>query len=239
MKLIWDKIGDHIYENGASHGVLYVKNNSGYGPGVAWNGLVGVTESPTGAEASKIYADNKQYLSLYSVEEYGATIEAFTYPDEFAECNGEAYIALGTKAAQQMRKSFGFSYQTIIGNDIQGDDFAYKIHLVYGCRSGATEKAHQTKSDSPEPVNFSWEITSMPEAVTGLNNVSHIWINSNEADPEKLRILEDILYGNELTKPRLPLPEEVIAIMGEYVPPEEDPDEFYFGFLPILDRRTF
>lgn len=228
MKLVWDKTGERLYETGVSKGVVYPIQTGGvYTKGVAWNGLSAVTESPSGAEASPIYADNIKYLNLMSAEEFAATVEAHTYPDEFAECDGSAEIAEGVYAGQQNRKIFGMSYQTIIGNDVDSNDYGYKLHLIYGGQAAPSEKAYSTVNDSPEPVALSWEVSTTPVEITKTINgkklkpTAHITIDSTKVDPEKLAALEEILYGKDPTEPegddgvepRLPLPDEVITLM--------------------------
>ncbi len=228
-KLIWDKIGERLYETGISHGVLYpVQSNGKYGKGVAWNGLISVSESPSGAETTPQWADNIKYLNLMSVEEFGATVEAFTYPDEFAECDGSAEVAQGVFAGQQSRKMFGLCYQTILGNDVEEDDYGYRLHLIYGAKAAPSEKGYSTKSDSPEAITLSWELSTTPVDITKTVNgkkvkpTACITIDSTKVDPEKLAALEEILYGKDATTedgadgvdPRLPLPDEVIELMG-------------------------
>lgn len=214
-RLTWDDTGKKTYETGVDHGVLYVLGeDSEYETGVAWNGLVTVTESPSGAESNPQYADNIKYLDLFSNEEWGATIEAFTYPEEFEACDGSVEIAQGVYAGQQNRKTFGFSYRTLIGNDVSGTDYGYKLHLVYGAKASPSEKSRSTINDSPEAVTFSWEVTTTPISVTGHKPVAHIVINSTKADPTKLAELEKKLYGDSSAGvPTLPLPDEVIAMM--------------------------
>lgn len=214
-KLVWDKTGEKLYETGTKHGVYYPQTAQGtYVGGVAWNGLTAVTDAPSGAEANPIYADDIKYLNLMSAEEFGATIEAFTYPDEFAESDGSAYIASGVKIGQQKRKPFGFSYTTTIGNDTEGDDHGYKIHLVYGCLASPSEKAYQTINDSPEAVTFSWEISTTPVEVPGYKPTATLEIDSTITPAAKLAELEGILYGSENEEPRMPLPAEVMEIVG-------------------------
>ena len=211
--LVWDATGEHFYETGVDHGVLYIPTEGQYTKGVAWNGLTGVTESPSGAESNPQYADNIKYLNLISAEEWAGTIEAFTYPDEFAACNGEKELADGVTVGQQSRSTFGMSYRTKIGNDTDGSDHAYKIHLLYGLTAAPSEKAYATVNDSPEAVTFSWEASSVPVNVTGMLPTSSITIDSRTADPTKLTALEKILYGAEEVEPRLPLPDEVKTLM--------------------------
>lgn len=214
-RLTWDDTGKKIYETGVDHGVLYVLGeDSEYKTGVAWNGLVTVTESPSGAESNPQYADNIKYLDLFSNEEWGATIEAFTYPEEFEACDGSVEVAQGVYAGQQNRKTFGFSYRTLIGNDVSGTDYGYKLHLVYGSKASPSEKSRSTTNDSPEAVTFSWEVTTTPISVTGHKPVAHIVIDSTKANPTKLAALENKLYGDASTGvPTLPLPDEVITMM--------------------------
>lgn len=216
MKLIWDKIGERFYETGVSKGVLYKQDDNGaYPKGVAWNGLTAVTESPSGAEATPLYADNIKYLNLLSNEEFGATIEAYTYPDEFAECNGEASLIDGVSIGQQKRTPFGMAYQTKIGNDINGD-LGYKIHLIYGAIAAPSEKAYNTVNDSPEAITFSWEITTTPVEVEGFKPTACITIDSTKVDADALAALEAVLYGTETEEASLPLPNEILAaINGE------------------------
>lgn len=220
-KLEWDASGEHIYETGLKMGVLYPINQSGvYTPGVAWNGLTSVSETPSGAEANAIYADDIKYLNLYSVEEFGATIEAYTYPDEWAECDGSANLADGVILGQQERKTFGLCYRTVIGNDVAGDSYGYKLHLIYGCKASPSERQYQTINDSPEAITFSWEITTIPVNVAGHKPVSCITIDSTKADPDDLATLEQILYGTPAdgstlaVEARLPLPDEIATIFG-------------------------
>lgn len=216
MKLIWDKTGDRLYETGVDHGVLYPLQAGGeYNKGVAWNGLTAVTESPSGAEASPMYADNIKYLNLMSAEEFGATIEAYTYPDEFAECDGSASIATGVYIGQQSRKTFGLSYRTVIGNDVDNNDYGYKLHLIYGALAAPSEKGYTTINDSPEAITFSWEVTTTPVNVEGFKPTACVTIDSTKADKSKLAALENILYGSVSDEARLPLPDEVASIMGD------------------------
>lgn len=197
-KIIWDAVGAHLYETGVDHGVLYVMDNTGaYPSGVAWNGLTSVTESPSGAEANKIYADNIKYLNLYSAEEFGATIEAYTYPDEFALCDGSASIANGVMIGQQPRKTFGLCYRTVIGNDVAGESYGYKIHIIYGAMASPSEKAYQTINDSPEAITFSWELNTTPVNVTGNKPTASITIDSVKAGSTKMAAIEAILYGTD------------------------------------------
>ena len=213
-KIIWDNVGEHLYETGVDHGVLYVQDATGaYPKGVAWNGLTAVTESPSGAESTPLYADNIKYLNLVSAEEFGATVEAYTYPAEFAECNGEAELAGGINLGQQARKTFGMSYRTTMGNEIEGNAYGYKLHLIYGCQASPSEKAYTTINDSPEAITFSWEVTTTPVPVTGFKPTSYIVIDSKKIDADKLAALEAVLYGDENTEARLPLPDEIKTLM--------------------------
>lgn len=213
-KLVWDKTGERQYENGVDRGVLYLYKNGAYGNGVVWNGLTTVNESPSGAEASALYADNIKYLNLMSAEEFGASIEAYMYPDEFAECDGSAEIAPGVYAGQQKRCMFGFSYRTKLGNDVDGGDFGYKLHLLYGCLASPSEKGYATENDSPEAITLSWEISTTPVEVPGLKPTSCVTIDSTKVDAEKLAALEAILYGSDDEEARLPLPEELATIFS-------------------------
>lgn len=218
-KLVWDEVGKRTYETGVKQGVLYPAQISGaYSKGVAWNGLTAVTESPSGAEASPQYADDIKYLNLISAEEFGATIEAFTYPDEFAVCDGSVEIVPGVMIGQQSRKSFGLSYRTTMGNDTDGIDHGYKLHLVYGALAAPSEKAYATINDSPEAITFSWELTTTPVSVEGLKPTASVTIDSTKTDPAKLAALELILYGNTGVDPRLPLPNEVASIIADAAP---------------------
>lgn len=219
MKITWDDAGKRTYETGAKKGVLYPQANSGlYPKGVAWNGLTAVTESPSGAESSPLYADDIKYLNLISAEEFGATIEAFTYPDEFAECDGTGELTVGVYVGQQKRRPFGFAYVTTLGNDVDANDYGYKLHLVYGCIAAPSEKAFATINDSPEAITFSWEVTTTPVAIQGMKPSATLTINSTKVDAAKLAILENILYGTLTTDARLPLPDEVAAIFAEAAP---------------------
>ena len=208
-KIEWDKTGERLYETGVKNGVLYVQDAGTYPKGVAWNGLTAVTESPSGAEATPLYADDIKYLNLLSAEEFGATIEAYTYPDEFAECDGSASLATGVMIGQQPRKAFGLCYRTTIGNDTEGNDHGYKLHIIYGALAAPSEKAYATINDSPEPITFSWEVTTTPVNVTGAKPTASITIDSTKATPEKLTALEKILYGDAEVEARLPLPDEI------------------------------
>lgn len=212
MRLTWDQVGNRLYETGVDHGVLYPATGSGYGNGIPWNGLTAVNENPTGAESSKQYADNIPYLNLVSAEQFGATIEAFTYPPEFAECDGSVQVASGIMIGQQTRKTFGFAYRTKIGNDLAGQDFGYKLHLVYGCTAAPSAKNYGTVNESPEAINFSWEVTTTPVDVPGYKPTATFTIDSTLCSPSALKKLEDIVYGSETTEARLPMPKEIIDI---------------------------
>ena len=215
-KLVWDKTGERLYETGVDHGVLYPVQAGGvYNKGVAWNGLISVTESPSGAEATPIYADNIKYLNLMSTEEFGATVEAYMYPDEFAECDGSAEIAKGVNIGQQNRKTFGLCYRTVIGNDVDSNGHGYKLHMIYGALAAPSEKGYQTINDSPEAITFSWELSTTPVNVEGFKPTASLTIDSTKADPSKLAALETILYGGAETEARLPLPDEIATLMGE------------------------
>lgn len=221
-KIVWDKTGEKLYETGVKNGVLYPQVNGAYPEGVAWNGLTAVTESPSGAESTPLYADDIKYLNLYSAEEFGATIECYTYPDEFAKCDGSAEIATGVSIGQQTRQAFGMSYKTTVGNDTQGANYGYKLHLIYGATASPSEKAYSTISDSPEAITFSYEVTTTPVNVKGFNPTASIVIDSTKVPAEKLAQLEEILYGKDPTSeggedgvaPRLPLPDEIVTLVG-------------------------
>ena len=220
-KIVWDKTGERLYETGVKNGVLYLQTNGVYNNGVAWNGLTAVTESPSGAEATALYADDMKYLNLYSAEEFGATIEAYTYPDEFAECDGSKELVDGVVIGQQTRKVFGLCYRTVIGNDTDGEAHGYKLHIIYGAMASPSEKAYATINDSPEAITFSWEITTTPVNVAGAKPTASVVIDSTKADPTKLAALETILYGKDPTTdggsdgvdPRLPLPDELKTLI--------------------------
>lgn len=220
-KIVWDKTGEHFYETGVKNCVLYIPTEGVYSKGVAWNGITAITESPSGAEATALYADDIKYLNLYSVEEFGATIEAYTYPDEFAECDGSAELVAGVKIGQQARKPFGLCYRTTIGNDTDGNDHGYKLHIIYGAMASPSEKSYNTINDSPEAVTFSWELTTTPVNVAGAKPTASITIDSTKVDAQKLAALEEVLYGKDgaggsqtgAAEPRLPLPDEIKTIM--------------------------
>jgi hypothetical protein len=214
-KLVWDQTGERFYETGVKQGVLYPQGTDGtYPTGVAWNGLTAVTESPSGAEPTPIYADDIKYLNLLSAEEFGATIEAYTYPDEFAQCDGSAEIATGVMIGQQSRKVFGLSYKTILGNDVDGNDYGYKLHIIYGALAAPSEKGYATINDSPEAITFSWEVTTTPVSVTGFKPTASITIDSTKVNAAKLAALEAILYGDTTNEARLPLPDEIATLMS-------------------------
>lgn len=214
-RLVWDKTGERVYETGVRQGVLYPMADGAYPKGVAWNGLTAVTESPSGAEATPIYADDIKYLNLYSTEEFGATIEAYTYPKEFEECDGSAEIAVGVTIGQQTRKSFGMCYRTVIGNDVENEAHGYKLHIIYGATASPSEKAYATINDSPEAITFSWEVTTVPVNVDGFKPTASLTIDSTKVDSAKLTALEDILYGKDETEARLPLPNEIATLMAQ------------------------
>ena len=214
-KIVWDQTGERLYETGVKQGVLYIPASGVYSKGVAWNGLTAVTESPSGAEATALYADDIKYLNLMSNEEFGCTIEAYTYPDEFAACDGSASLAEGVSIGQQPRKTFGLCYRTTLGNDTDGNDYGYKLHMVYGCLAAPSEKAFSTINDSPEAITFSWEVSTTPVNVAGHKPTAHLEIDSTKADPVKLAALEKILYGDTDTEARLPLPDEIVTLMAE------------------------
>lgn len=219
-KLMWDQTGERLYETGTDHGVLYPAKDTvtdatnPYDNGVAWNGLTAVNESPSGAEPTALWADNIKYLNLMSAETFACTIEAYTYPDEFEACDGSRNLATGVTIGQQPRKMFGFSYRTLIGNDIQSNDYGYKIHLVYGCLASPSAKNYQTVNDSPEAITFSWEVNTTPVDVTGFKPTATLVIDSTKTDAAKMSAIEDILYGGESSEPRLPLPNEVVTILA-------------------------
>lgn len=214
-KLVWDQTGEREYETGVKNGVLYVQGEGGtYPKGVAWNGLISVTESPSGAEATALYADDIKYLNLMSNEEFGATIEAYMSPEEFDQCDGTASIATGVSIGQQKRKTFGMAYKTTIGNDVDGNDYGYKIHLIYGALAAPSEKAYSTINDSPEAMTLSWELSTTPVNVKGFKPTASVVIDSTKADPTKLKKLEEILFGGESAEARLPLPDEIVSIVG-------------------------
>jgi hypothetical protein len=214
-KIVWDETGKRLYETGVEKGVLYPIQSTGtYTKGVAWNGLTTVTESPSGAEANPMYADNIKYLNLMSAEEFGATIEAYTYPDEFAVCDGSADLAPGVSIGQQSRKIFGLCYRTAVGNDVEGSDFGYKLHLIYGAMAAPSEKAYSTVNDSPEAITFSWDVSTTPVPVKDNKPTASLVIDSTKVDEAKLAALEDILYGGTAAEARLPLPDEIATLFA-------------------------
>lgn len=216
FKLAWNQIGTKTYETGVDRGVLYVRGEDGtYPEGVAWQGVTNISESPSGAEPTPLYADNIKYLNLMSVEELGATIEAYTYPDEFAECDGSAELSKGISIGQQDRKTFGLCYRTVLGNDTVGNEYGYKIHIIYGALASPSEKGYETINDSPDAITFSWELTTTPVEVSGFKPTASVTIDSTKCDAAKVAELEEILYGKGETEARLPLPDEIITIIGE------------------------
>lgn len=221
VALAWDAVGEKVYETGVDRGVLYIPNGSGvYDTGFAWNGLVSVTETPSGAESNPQFADNIKYLNLLSAEDFGGTIEAFTYPPEFAQCDGTVYGKAGVALGQQSRKSFGLSYRTKVGNDVDGVDYGYKIHIVYGALAAPSEKAYNTINDSPEALTFSWEFSTTPAPVTGFKPVAVITIDTTDPliEAADVTALEALLYGGVSTEPSLPTPNEVLALFSVAAP---------------------
>ena len=213
-KLVWDEVGSRFFETGVKNGVLFVQNDEGgYNKGVVWNGLTAVTESPSGAEETPLYADDIKYVVFYSNEEFGATVEAYTYPEEFEQCDGSASLGKGISVGQQARRSFALVYKTAVGNDIQGQDFGYKIHIIYGCKAAPSEKAFATVNDSPEAVTFSWEISTVPVNVEGLKPTATVVIDSTKCDPDHLEAIEAKLFGTEDEESTLLLPDEIKALM--------------------------
>lgn len=214
-KIVWDESGKRLYETGVKNGVLYLQDESGaYTKGVAWNGLTAVTESPSGAEATPLYADDIKYLELFSAEEFGATIEAYTYPEEFEACDGSASLGTGVTIGQQDRKTFGLCYRTVLGNDVKSNEYGYKLHLIYGAKAAPSEKGYQTINDSPEAITFSWEVTTTPVNVAGFKPTASVTIDSTKIDHEKLKEIEDMLYGEGATDAKLPLPDELKTILA-------------------------
>lgn len=222
-KIVWDQTGERFYETGVKNAVLYVQDNGKYPLGIAWNGITAISESPSGAEASPLYADDIKYLNLISTEEFGATVEAYTYPDEFAVCDGSAELATGVMIGQQERKQFGLCYRTVIGNDVKSNEYGYKLHIIYGALAAPSEKSYATINDSPEAITFSWELTTTPVNVTGAKPTASLVIDSTKVDPAKLAQLETILYGKDPTTDegddgvaaRLPLPDEIKSIFAD------------------------
>lgn len=214
-KIVWDEVGKRYYETGVSQGVLYTQDATGkYSKGVAWNGLITVNESPSGAEPTPLYADDIKYLNLMSAEEFGASIEAYTYPEEFALCDGTQELTTGITIGQQMRKPFGLSYKTKIGNDIDGVDHGYKLHLIYGALASPTQKSYSTINDNPDAITFSWDVKTTPVAVTGMKPTATIVIDSTKIEKANLEALEKVLFGDAEEEPRLPLPDEILQLAG-------------------------
>ena len=215
-KLVWDQIGERLYETGVDRGVIYPQEGGAYPKGAAWNGLISVTESPSGAEATPLYANNSKYVELISAEEFGGTIEAYMYPDEFAECDGakELVAGSGVMVRQQTRKPFGLTYRTKIGNDTDKTDFGYKLHIVYGATASPSEKANSTINDNPEAITMSWEFTTTPVEIEGFTNAAHIEIDSTKVDPEVLAAIEAVLYGSESVEAKLPMPSELVELLN-------------------------
>lgn len=214
-RLVWDNAGERLFETGVKNGVLYVQDEDGtYMDGVVWNGLTAITESPSGADETPLYADDIKYVVFYSNEEFGATIEAYTYPEEFEQCDGSAQLGAGVTVGQQARRSFGLVYKTAIGNDIQGQDLGYKIHIIYGAKAAPSEKAYATINDSPEAITFSWELSTVPVNVAGLKPTSTVVIDSTKCNSETLAIIEDKLFGSDEEEAQLLLPDEIKALLG-------------------------
>lgn len=213
-KLVWDDTGKHLFETGVQKGVLYPQVKGAYPKGVVWNGLSSVTESPSGAESNPVYADDIKYLNLVSAEEFGATVEAYTYPDEFANCDGSAEISPGILIGQQERQKFGLCYRTVLGNDTEGNAYGYKLHIIYNATASPSEKQYQTINDSPEAITFSWELSTTPTNVDGHKPTASLVIDSTKVDEAKLKKLEDKLYGTESAEASLPTPNEIIALLA-------------------------
>ena len=214
QRLTWDDAGKRLYETGVKQGVLYPQDDNGaYPKGVAWNGLTAVTESPEGAEPTPLYADDIKYLNLLSTEEFKATVESYTYPDEFAECDGSGSLVEGVTIGQQDRKTFGLSYRTSLGNDVKGNEYGYKLHIVYGCLAAPSEKAYATVNDSPEAITFSWEVSTTPVNVTGFKPTASLVLDSVKLGAAKMKAIEDVLYGSSAAEARLPLPDEIKSII--------------------------
>ena len=213
-RLIWDEVGQRFFETGVKNGVLYVQDNDGsYKNGVVWNGLTAVTESPSGAEETPLYADDVKYLTLRSAEEFGATVEAYTYPEEFEQCDGSASIANGVTIGQQARRAFGLCYRTSVGNDIQGQNFSYKLHLIYGCTVAPSEKSYSTINDNPEAITFSWELSTVPVPVDGFSPTASLVIDASKVDEGKMTLLENALFGDDENEAKLLLPNEIMAML--------------------------
>lgn len=238
-KVVWDQVGQRLYETGVDRGVLYIPNNVGaYIAGYGWNGLTGITDSPSGAEANPQYADNIKYLNLVSAEEFGGTITAYTYPDEFGQCDGSAEPQVGVTVGQQSRKTFGLSYRTRIGNDLLGPDYGYKLHLVYGALASPSEKANTTINDSPEAVEFSWDFTTTPVPWAGGKPTSTIVIDSTKVDADALAALEDFLYGTVGTDPSLPSPDDVLALFAGTITEVTPTEPTYNGTTHVITIPT-
>lgn len=214
-KLVFNNVGERLFETGVKNGVLYVMGDNGtYENGVVWNGLTAVTESPSGAETTPLYADDVKYVVIYAAEEFGATVEAYTYPEEFEQCDGSASIFEGITIGQQTRKSFGMCYKTSVGNDVQGQDFGYKIHIIYGAKAAPSEKAYSTINDDPDAVTFSWELSTVPVPVEGFNPTATMVIDSTRVPAEKMTLIENKLYGTESEEATLPLPNEILELLA-------------------------
>ena len=217
-KLIFNNVGERLFETGVKNGVLYVMGDDGaYENGVVWNGLTAVTESPSGAETTPLYADDVKYVVIYAAEEFGATVEAYTYPVEFEQCDGSAAISEGITIGQQTRKSFGMCYKTSVGNDVQGQDYGYKIHIIYGAKAAPSEKSYSTINDSPEAVTFSWELSTVPVPVEGHNPTATMVIDSTRVPAEKMALIEAKLYGSEEAEATLPLPNEILELIKQFI----------------------
>ncbi len=216
--LVWDQVGERLYEMGVSRVALFPMSNNEYGAGVAWNGVIGVTESPSGAEPTALWADNTKYANITSAEEFGATLEAYMYPTEFGMCDGSAQLMAGISIGQQARLPFGLAYETKIGNDTKQTEYGYKLHLIYGCTAAPSERANSTINDNPDAMTMSWEISTVPVHVTGARPTSHLTIDSTKVDAEKLAAFEKILYGSDSAAARLPLPDEVKTLFTPSLP---------------------
>ncbi len=214
-KIIFDNTGEKIYETGVDHCVLFVRDGNTYATGVAWNGITAINESPSGAEATPIYADNIKYLNIVSGEDFGATIEAYTYPDEFTECDGSAEIAPGIKIGQQTRKPFAICYRTLVGNDVAGTGYGYKLHFIYNAQAAVSAKNYKTINESPEAMSFSWEISTTPEVVEGFKPTATVTVDSTKVDAQKLKALEDKIYGTDSSEPTMPTIAEIVSIIGQ------------------------
>lgn len=214
-KIIFDNTGEKIYETGVDHCVLYVRDGNTYQTGVAWNGITAINESPSGAEATPIYADNIKYLNIVSGEDFGATIEAYTYPDEFTECDGSAEIIAGVKIGQQTRKPFALCYRTLVGNDVAGTGFGYKLHFIYNAQAAVSAKNYKTINESPEAMSFSWEISTTPEVVEGFKPTATVTVDSTKVDATKLKALEDKIYGTESSEPTMPTISEIVSLLSK------------------------